>query len=211
MLPLPVLAASVCRRPTPRDRPPQGGAELVTVISVLTLLSLLNNMLLMAPRVLYGIGRDGLLTDEAALVSDGGAPRGALACPRACRRRVILSGSFEQIIALFAVLFLVLYVSAFLRRVRASTSRTHAAPALQGLRLSLHHGDRPRRVGRLPVLAAIAEDPRRPDRGGIHGGLHAGVRVDGSPPPPATRDRRCLEVLLSLYGLHAAAAKVCNS
>ncbi len=115
VLPLPVLAASVLpAADAARIVLPRGGAELVTVISVLTLLSLLNNVLLMAPRVLFGIGRDGLLTEKAATVSEGGTPRGALIFSSAAVILVILSGSFEQIIALFAVLFLVLYVSAFL-------------------------------------------------------------------------------------------------
>lgn len=115
VLPLPVLAASILpAADAARIVLPRGGAELVTVISVLTLLSLLNNTLLMAPRVLFGIGRDGLLTAQAALVSDGGTPRGALVFSSAAAVLVILSGSFEQIIALATVLFLVLYVSAFL-------------------------------------------------------------------------------------------------
>jgi len=115
VLPLPVLAASVLpAADAARIVLPQGGAELVTVISVLTLLSGLNNVLLMAPRVLLGIGRDGLLTEKAATISNGGTPRGALVFSSVAVVLVILSGSFEQIIALFAVLFLVLYVSAFL-------------------------------------------------------------------------------------------------
>jgi APA family basic amino acid/polyamine antiporter len=133
VLPLPVLATSVLpAADAARIVLPRGGAELVTVISVLTLLSLLNNVLLMAPRVLVGIGRDGLLTEKAAIVSAGGTPRGALAISSIAVVLVILSGSFEQIIALFAVLFLVLYVSAFLavfvlRRSEPTLSRPYKA------------------------------------------------------------------------------------
>jgi basic amino acid/polyamine antiporter, APA family len=115
VLPLSVLAASVLpAADAARIVWPQGGAELVTAISVLTILSALNNTLLWAPRVLFGIGRDGLFTEKAASVSKGGTPRGALLLSSSAVALIILSGSFEQIIALYAVLFLVLYVSAFL-------------------------------------------------------------------------------------------------
>jgi basic amino acid/polyamine antiporter, APA family len=115
VLPLSVLAASeLPAADAARSVLPRGGAILVTVISLLTILSLLSNNLLMAPRVLFGIGRDGLLTEKAAVVSQGGTPRTALALTSVLAAVVILSGSFEQIIALFAVLFLVYYVAAFL-------------------------------------------------------------------------------------------------
>jgi APA family basic amino acid/polyamine antiporter len=115
VLPLSVLAASeLPAADAARIVLPRGGATLVTVISLLTVLSLLSNNLLMAPRVLFAIGRDGLLTEKAAVVSPGGTPRTALALTSALVVVVIMTGSFEQIIALFAVLFLVYYVAAFL-------------------------------------------------------------------------------------------------
>lgn len=115
VLPLTVLAASqLPAADAARAVLPRGGAELVTVIALLTILSLLNNVMLAAPRVLYAIGRDGLFTAKAATVSDGGTPRTALAVTSIVVVVLILSGTFEQIVALFAVLFLVYYVSAFL-------------------------------------------------------------------------------------------------
>jgi basic amino acid/polyamine antiporter, APA family len=104
VLPLPVLAASeLPAADAARIILPRGGAQLVTVISLLT-----------TPRVLFGIGRDGLLTEKAAVVSEGGTPRTALALTSVLVVVVILTGSFEQIVALAAVLFLVYYVAAFL-------------------------------------------------------------------------------------------------
>ncbi|MGA2399679.1 MAG: APC family permease [Steroidobacteraceae bacterium] len=92
---------------------PHGGGELVTLISLLTVLSLVNATLLMTPRVLLAIGRDGLFTRKAATVSAGGTPRLALAVSSASAIALILSGTFEQIIALATVLFLVNYISAY--------------------------------------------------------------------------------------------------
>jgi APA family basic amino acid/polyamine antiporter len=114
-LPVPALAASALpAADAARAVFSKGGATLVTVISLFTLLSLLNNILLETPRVLFAIGRDGLFTDKAALVSEGGTPRIALALTSAGVALVILTGTFEQVIALYAVLFLFSYVSAFL-------------------------------------------------------------------------------------------------
>jgi APA family basic amino acid/polyamine antiporter len=86
----------------------------VTVISLLTILSLINSVLLVAPRILYAIGRDGLLTRKAAVVSEGGTPRIALLLTSLMVVAVILSGNFEQVVAMYAVLFLVTYVLTFL-------------------------------------------------------------------------------------------------
>src|SRR5258706_6547557 len=160
VLPLPVLAASqLPAADAARVVLPRGGAELVRVISLLTVLSLLNNLLLAAPRILYGIGRDGLLTERAAIVSQGGTPRMALALTSVFVVIVILTGSFEQIIALRPVLFLIYYSAGFL--------------AVFVLRYRLPNLPRPYKALGYPfstaivligsigfLIAAVAEDPR---------------------------------------------------
>ncbi len=160
VLPLPVLAASqLPAADAARAVLPSGGAEFVTAISLLTVLGLLNNTLLAAPRILFGIGRDGLFTGRAALVSESGTPRVALLLTSAIAVVLILSGSFEQIIALSAVLFLVYYTSAFLAvfvlRIRSpSLPRPYKAfwyPFSTAIVL----------LGSIAFLiAAVAQDPR---------------------------------------------------
>jgi APA family basic amino acid/polyamine antiporter len=158
-LPLHVLAGSdLPAADAARMIFPWGGMTLVTVISLLTVLSLLSNNLLMAPRVLFAIGRDGLLTEKTAFV-EGGTPRVALALSSAVAVVVIVTGSFEQIIALFAVLFLVLYVSAFL----AVFVLRYRSPALPRPYKALGYPFSTAIVliGSIAFLiAAIAEDPR---------------------------------------------------
>ena len=133
VLPLPVLAASALPAADAASVVlPRGGAELVTVISLMTVLSLINATLLMAPRVLFAIGRDGLFTKKAVLVSAGGTPRVALGVSSLCVAALIMIGTFEQIIAIAAVLFLLDYVSAYaavfvLRRREPSTPRPYRA------------------------------------------------------------------------------------
>ncbi len=160
VLPLSVLAASqLPAADAARVVLPRGGAELVTVISLLTILSLLNNVMLAAPRILYAIGRDGLFTDKAASVSDGGTPRTALAMTSIVIAVLILSGTFEQIIALFAVVFLVYYISGFLavfvlRRREPACPRPYKAfgyPYSTAIVLVSSAAF---------LVAAIAEDPR---------------------------------------------------
>jgi APA family basic amino acid/polyamine antiporter len=160
VLPLPVLAASqLPAASAARVVLPRGGAELVTVISLFTLLSLMNNLLLSVPRILFAIGRDGLLTEKAAVVSKGGTPRVALALTSLVVVIVILTGSFDQIIALSAVLFLIYYSSAFL--------------AVFVLRYRMPDQPRPYKAFGYPfstaivligsvafLIAAVAEDPR---------------------------------------------------
>jgi APA family basic amino acid/polyamine antiporter len=98
-------------------------------------------------RVLFAIGRDGLFTARAAVVSAGGTPRTALVLTSASVVVVILSGTFEQVIALYAVLFLLSYVSAFL--------------AVFVLRQREPRLPRPYRAFGYPVTtAAVLEDPR---------------------------------------------------
>jgi APA family basic amino acid/polyamine antiporter len=160
VLSLPVLAASqLPAADAARIVLPRGGAELVTVISLMTVLSVLNNVMMSAPRILYAIGRDGLLTERAAVVSKGGTPRTALALTSAVVVLLILTGSFEQIIALSAVLFLLYYIAAFL--------------AVFVLRYRYPNTPRPYKALGYPfstaivllgsiafLMAAVAEDPR---------------------------------------------------
>jgi basic amino acid/polyamine antiporter, APA family len=133
VLPLSVLAASALpAADAARVVLPHGGGELVTVISLLTVLSLINAIMLMTPRILLAIGRDGYFTKKAAQVSAGGTPRVALAVSNAGAAALILSGTFEQIVAVAAVLFLLNYVSAYvalmvLRRKEPATPRPYRA------------------------------------------------------------------------------------
>ena len=79
------------------------------MLSLLTLLSLINAVLLGAPRILLAIGRDGLFSQRAVQVSAGGTPRAALLLSAATAAIFIASGKFEDIIAAAAILVAALY------------------------------------------------------------------------------------------------------
>jgi APA family basic amino acid/polyamine antiporter len=114
VLPLPVLAASLLpAADAAAILLPRGGALIVTVISLVTVLSVMNATLIALPRILVGLSRDGLCTPRAAVVSASGTPRFALGLSSVAVALVVLSGTFEQIIALGAVVFVFNYISAY--------------------------------------------------------------------------------------------------
>jgi APA family basic amino acid/polyamine antiporter len=99
-----------------------GSGTFITVLALLTLLSLINAVLLGAPRILLAIARDGILGARAAQVGPSGTPRPALLITAATAALFILSGKFEDIIAvaaiLVAALYCVNYVAVIVLRIR---------------------------------------------------------------------------------------------
>jgi APA family basic amino acid/polyamine antiporter len=86
----------------------------------------------MTPRILFAIGRDGFFTEKAAVVSRSGTPRVALGVTAAAAAVLSVLGSFEQIVAIAAVMFLLLYLSCYaalftLRRREPSLHRPYRA------------------------------------------------------------------------------------
>ena len=123
VLSIPALAASsLPAADVARMVFPAWSGAFVTVLSLLTLLSLINAALLGAPRILFAIGRDGLFSARAARVAPGGTPRVALALSAAMVAFFIASGKFEDIIAvaaiLVAIMYCVNYIAVFVLRVR---------------------------------------------------------------------------------------------
>ena len=93
---------------------PRGGSALVTAVSVLIVLSLINSNAITGPRVLFSMAREGWISQKAAAVNGGGTPYVALATTTLTSAAMILTGTFNQLIALFAVLILLYYIAAFL-------------------------------------------------------------------------------------------------
>jgi basic amino acid/polyamine antiporter, APA family len=115
VLPVPELAAAKLPvAAAARAVLPQGSASLMTALSVLIVLSLINSNAIMGPRVLFSMAREGWISPRAAAVSRGGTPYVALAATTLTSAAMILTGSFNQLIALFAVLILLYYIAAFL-------------------------------------------------------------------------------------------------
>ncbi len=135
---------------------PAWSGTFVTVLSLLTLLSLISAVLLGAPRIVFGIGRDGLFSRRAAEVGVGGTPRAALLFTAVGVAVFIASGKFEEIIAvasiLIAALYFVNYLAVIVLRIREPNMprpyRTWGYPLTTGLVL----------IGSLLFLTAAVHD-----------------------------------------------------
>ena len=114
VLPMPVLAASLLpAADAAKVILAHGGAMIVTVISFVTMFSIMNAQLITTPRILLGMGRAGLGIQRAGVVSASGTPRFALGLTSLAATLLIVTGTFEQILALGVVLFVFNYISAY--------------------------------------------------------------------------------------------------
>ena len=86
---------------------PHGG-QVISAVALLAMLGLINTVVMAAPRILYGLGREGLLPATMAGVSPSGTPRPALLITSGCAAVLLLLGSFERLLAMGAVLYVVL-------------------------------------------------------------------------------------------------------
>lgn len=89
------------------------GKEVILIVSLVAAFSTINAVLLMMPRILFGMSRDGLLPRRVASVNTGGTPTTALFLATLAGIALILSGSFEKLVAMASCLFVVVYLSGF--------------------------------------------------------------------------------------------------
>lgn len=85
------------------------GKQLITVLSVLSLLPLLNAILMIGTRILFAMGRDGLVPQRTASVNAGGTPDVATVVTTGVAVLLIASGTFQKLIALASVFLAVNY------------------------------------------------------------------------------------------------------
>ena len=87
------------------------GRQLITAVALVALLGLINTVVMAAPRILYGLGRDGLLPAFTAQVSGGGTPVPALLITSGCSALLVGVGSFERLLGMGAFLYVGLPLS----------------------------------------------------------------------------------------------------
>jgi APA family basic amino acid/polyamine antiporter len=90
------------------------GRVVILVISLVTAISTINASLMITPRVLFAMARDGLMPGWVTSINSGGTPSGALLLCTAASIGLVLSGSFETLVAMAAILFVAVYLSGFL-------------------------------------------------------------------------------------------------
>jgi APA family basic amino acid/polyamine antiporter len=79
------------------------GKQILTVLSVISLLPLLNAILMIGTRILFAMGRDGLVSRRTASVNPGGTPGVATVVTMVVALLLIASGTFQTLIALASV------------------------------------------------------------------------------------------------------------
>jgi len=87
--------------------------RFIVGLSLLTLLSLINSVLLGATRIVFAISRDGLFAAGAASVSAGGTPRFALLMTSLAAMLLVATASYERIIAVAAIFFVANYAASY--------------------------------------------------------------------------------------------------
>ncbi len=90
------------------------GGAIVTALALASLLSVINAVLMLATRILFAVARDGLFTQGATAVNGVGTPVTAMLLTTAAASGLVLSGTFEQLLAVASVLLVGVYASGFL-------------------------------------------------------------------------------------------------
>jgi APA family basic amino acid/polyamine antiporter len=78
------------------------GGQIITALSLISLPPLLNAILMIGTRVLFALGRDGLLWSRTAQVTAGGTPGIATLITTGVAILLIATGTFERLVALTA-------------------------------------------------------------------------------------------------------------
>lgn len=103
------------------------GGQFILIISVITVVSTINALLMITPRILFAMSRDGLLPQWMTSVNSGGTPAGALLASTLVVIALVLSGSFDTLIAIASFLFVTIYISGFVALVWLRARRPELA------------------------------------------------------------------------------------
>lgn len=84
------------------------GGGVITAVALVALLGLINTVVMAAPRILYGLSRDGLFPAFASGVNAGGTPAPALLLTTGAAALLVLGGSFDRLLGMGAFLYVCL-------------------------------------------------------------------------------------------------------
>jgi len=87
--------------------------KIITALAFLSLLSVMNAGFMQTPRILYGMSRDGLFLSRASAVNRRGTPTIALSICTVTEILLVLTGTFEKLLAITAFFWVVMYGSGF--------------------------------------------------------------------------------------------------
>ena len=78
------------------------GQQVVTILSLVSLPPMLNAIMMIATRILFAMGRDGLVWSRTGSVNAGGSPIVATLVTSAVALGLILTGTFQRLVAITA-------------------------------------------------------------------------------------------------------------
>ncbi|WP_343707891.1 APC family permease [Flavobacterium sp.] len=100
----------------------ESGAKIVTVISIFSLISILNAFMMIPPRILYGLSRDGFFIKKGTQVNKGGTPIVALLVSSFFSLFLICIGSFEVLFSFAAFISIIVWGLAYYSLLKLRTS-----------------------------------------------------------------------------------------
>ena len=86
------------------------GGEIITILSIVSLPPMLNAILMIGTRILFAMGRDGLLWSRASAVNQGGTPSPAMIATTVVALALIATGTFQRLVAVVAFYLAANYV-----------------------------------------------------------------------------------------------------
>jgi APA family basic amino acid/polyamine antiporter len=100
----------------------ESGAQIVTVISIFSLISILNAFMMIPPRILYGLSRDGFFIEKGTQVNKGGTPIVALLVSSVFSLFLICIGSFEVLFSFAAFISIIVWGLAYYSLLKLRTT-----------------------------------------------------------------------------------------
>jgi len=101
----------------------ENGAVIVTVISIFSLISILNAFMMIPPRILYGLSRDGFFIKKGMTVNKGGTPIVSLLVSSFFSLfLIIFVGSFEALFSFAAFISIIVWGLAYCSLLKLRTS-----------------------------------------------------------------------------------------
>jgi APA family basic amino acid/polyamine antiporter len=80
------------------------GAQAITLLSLISLPPLLNAIMMIGTRILFAMGRDGLIWSRTAAINAGGTPGIATLVTTAVAIALIVTGTFQRLVAMASFL-----------------------------------------------------------------------------------------------------------
>jgi len=90
------------------------GQQFILLISLVAVISSINAGLLYVPRILFAMARDRLLPRGVTSVNKGGTPSLSLFLCTLASAILVLTGTFDTLIAMGSILFVAVYLSGFI-------------------------------------------------------------------------------------------------